>query len=881
MHFRRATSTLTFLALLLLAFLTPFALTQNADAATQSFSDGLHQVGADISPGTYVAENPNGICTVRFTSPHDTQPRNPTFLTRAIITITNQDTAIETINCGDWHPHTRTTPTAKQFTEGTYQVGVDIAPGIYTASQNNGRCLWFNLQNFTHHADPLQTLTWWKVGQPIVHLTKDDTGFYSIRCGTWQLRSTPTPDQPQTQFSDGSHLVNIDIAPGTYVTDSADNNCNWFRTAPFGDSTPDNTGGYVSKGRQTITILPTDTGFHSQGCGTWQPLTNLEPDPADTIGQGTFAVGTDIQPGAYVAEATEGRTCRWFHLSSFAGRSADITSSGNGIVRGITVISPNTTGFRSINCQEWTLIENAPQNITRTSFGDGEHIVNIHIPPGIYTSPGPETGRCSWRRLSGFAGSDSDHIAVRNPVGKNIAEIRETDAIFKSFGCGEWTLFETRSESNRATNFGRGTWAVDIEIDPGTYSANIPLGSTCFWSRLSSFSGQHDAFAATDSSVGHSVTTVRDFDTGFYSDGCGTWNTVPEFDITAKSDMLTIFDDGIYIVNRDIRPGTFIADGINGETCFWSRLTGFDGDDFNRINIYTSAGQAIATVLESDIGFRSFGCGTWRLLSQEAIADDASSRFGDGTYRIGIDIAPGTYTVTNGNESTCKWRRLTDFTWTSGVVVESLASGRKIVEIDEKDLGFASSGCGEWVLTDLNSITQDSPPPTRFGSGSHIVGVHIDPGTYIANPRDDWGCRWRRVTGFGGEHQDTITSGFDDTRWIVTIDSSDTGFVTHGCGTWRSIDITLKLGPYETFKDGSYTVNSDLLPGTYIANVPTQPFINGVPTPTCKWQRVSGFSHAQSDQIESGRGRGRIEVTIAENDVGFLSSGCGQWQRSH
>ena len=904
MHPRRATSTITSLTLLLFALLTPFALTHTAEAATRSFSDGLHRVGTDITPGTYVADNPTGICTVRYSSHSDNQPRNPTFLTRAIITVTDQDSAIETINCGEWRPHSKTAPTAKQFTEGTFQVGVDIAPGIYTASQNDGRCIWFTLRDFTHRTDPDQTLTWWKTGQPIVHITKDVTGFYSIRCGDWQLRSSPNLEQPLTEFSDGSYLVNIDIAPGTYITDSGESNCNWFRTAPFGDRIPDNTGGYASKGHQAITILPSDTGFHSQNCGTWQLRNEHDPtpEPTDTIGQGTFAVGIDIQPGAYVADAVEGRICRWSHLSGFAGRAADIISSGNGLTRGITEISSDTVGFRSVNCGEWMLIEDALPDIN-TTFGDGEHIVNLHMPPGIYTSPGPETGRCTWRRVSGFADSPSDQIAVRNPVGKNIAEISANDAIFKSFGCGEWTLLATPTESNRVKNFSRGTWAVDVEIDPGTYSAVIPLGSVCFWSRLSSFSGEPSAFVVSESSIGHSVMTVRGFDAGFYSDGCGIWNAVSEFATVVESDLLTIFDDGVYIVNRDVRSGTYIAGGTDDETCFWSRLTGFDGDDFNRINVYASAGQAVATILDSDVGFRSFGCGTWRMLSNEDEAprtelaeptsndpsseqsdpmtmSKVSTRFGDGTHRVGVDIAPGVYSVPNSQPFTCKWRRLTDFTWTGGVIVESLTSGRKIVEIAEGDIGFASSGCGEWELIELDDLAPADPAPTRFGSGSYVVGTHIDPGTYVAVPLNDWGCRWRRVSGFSGERNDTIASGFADTRWIVTIDPSDLGFVSHGCGTWRRIDTTLKLGPFDTFSDGNYTVNEDVSPGTYVAVVPKQLFIGGIPTPNCEWRRVAGFGHTEIQVIEQGGGRGRIVVTINENDTGFVSTGCGEWQKA-
>ena len=891
MHTRRATSILT--VIFLAATLTPLAFTQFVSAATtQSFSDGLHQVGTDITPGTYVADIETGICTVRITSSSNEPTRTPTFISRAIITITDDDVTVETINCGEWQPHTKVgkKTLAQQFGEGTYEVGTDIVPGIYTASDSNGRCLWFAIKDFAHHTAPNQTLTWWKVGQPIVQLTDDNVGFYSIRCGTWQIRDSETVEQPLTEFGDGSYLVNIDIDPGNYITNSGDEECNWFRTAPFGDRSPDNTGGYVSKGRQIATILPTDTGFFSEGCGTWQPLSTLDltTAPADVIDQGTFAVGIDIQPGAYVADAQLGRSCRWFHLSGFAGRASDIASSGTGILRGIVEIPADTVGFRSINCGRWTLIENVPEGSSRDNFGDGEHIVNVHLPPGIYTSPGPETGRCSWRRLSGFDGSVANHIAVRNPVGKNIAEISDTDAIFVTFGCGEWAPLDTDAVPLNMPSFGRGTWAVYIDIAPGTYAADVPLGSTCFWSRLSEFSGEPEAFAATQSGVGHSVATIRDFDAGFYSDGCGTWKVVFDDDGDDERDLLETFDDGVYVVHNDISSGTYIADGIEDEICYWSRLTGFDGDAFNRMNVYVSKGQAIATILDSDVGFRSFGCGTWRQMSEgvendgiDGMSDSGSEAtiFADGTYRVGIDVAPGIYIAADSTRSTCRWRRLRDFTWTSGVIVESLAYGIKIAEVGENDLGFTSSGCGRWEPVDLDTTSAEGPQLKRFGSGSYIVGLHIEPGTYYAVPIRNGGCRWRRVTGFGGTSSDAIAGGDSDNRWVVTIESTDVGFVTYGCGVWRSVDNALKLGPFDQFGDGSYRVNEDILPGSYVARVTTQPYVNGRPTPKCAWQRVSGFGQTADDVIEEYSGKGNIVVTISDEDSGFVSSGCGEWRR--
>ena len=893
-------------AKLLLLFVTALAVTltlvafkqpANADIDTQTFTDGTHQVGQDIAPGTYVTQIPSGICSVTITSGNEDE-RRPTFLNRAIITITEKDTQVVTNDCGQWQPHTRQhQQLPKQFSEGTHQIGVDIAPGIYTATGNQGRCLWFTIPDFIYKPNPDLEITWWKTGQPIVEISRDDVGFYSIRCGTWELRESAPPEEPLTEFTDGSHLVGIDIAPGNYTTDSSDKYCNWFRASPISGTAPDNTGGYQSIGRQIATILPTDTGFSSEGCGTWKLVTAQEPEPtpASTIGHGTFAVGTDIQPGAYVADAVQGRLCRWFLLSSFAGRGSDIVASDIGVLRGITEIPANAIGFRSINCGEWTLVENATPPDSTTTFGDGEHIVNIHIQPGIYSAPGPETGRCSWRRISGLSIINSRNLAVRSPVGRNITEISETDSIFETSGCGTWELIAPSDQIETSTTFGKGTWAVDHEIDSGTYRANIPENTVCFWSRLSGFGGTPNEFAATESTVGQAVTTIHNFDIGFYSDGCGTWNVVTDTPTTAETTPKYTFDDGVYITNRDIAPGTYIADGIEGEICYWSRLTGFDGDEFNQFNIYASPGQAIATILETDTGFRSSRCGTWRKITDASQTDENDltrhksllPTFSDGTYEVGIDITPGTYIASSDARSKCRWRRLSDFTWTSGNIVEVIAAGPKIATILPTDIGFASAGCGEWTLLDTHQPSQ-SEPLRRFSDGSYLVDVNIEPGTYYSSPSRLGSCIWRIANDFTGDATAAVIAGKTNDRWIVTIEPTDVGFFTYGCGIWRKIEDRLPLAPYDIFDDGVYRVGAEVVPGNYIAKVPTAPFIDGRPRPTCRWQRVAGFRYAESEVIESDdefltASRSfttiKIEVTIDPADTGFVSSGCGTWRR--
>lgn len=70
--------------------------------------------------------------------------------------------------------------------------------------------------------------------------------------------------------------------------------------------------------------------------------------------------------------------------------------------------------------------------------------------------------------------------------------------------------------------------------------------------------------------------------------------------------------------------------------------------------------------------------------------------FGDGTYIVGSDIAPGTYRAPGGDS--CYWARLSGF---DGTIDDILANNdgqtRPTVTISASDAGFETSGCGTWT----------------------------------------------------------------------------------------------------------------------------------------------------------------------------------------
>jgi hypothetical protein len=178
-----------------------------------------------------------------------------------------------------------------------------------------------------------------------------------------------------------------------------------------------------------------------------------------------------------------------------------------------------------------------------------------------------------------------------------------------------------------------------------------------------------------------------------------------------------------------------------------------------------------------------FWCAPIRPMPEEPTAvptAGATTGFGDGTHKVGIDVQPGTYRSPGGEA--CYWERLRGFS--GDPFADTLASGQDqnyvVVAIDAADKGFRSAGCGTWSA-DLSRVTESD---TTFGPGMFIVGTDIPPGTYESSKGP---CQWQRLSGFGGTLEDQVAHyGPDDTGTaLVTILPSDQGFASsESCGTW-------------------------------------------------------------------------------------------------
>ena len=161
------------------------------------------------------------------------------------------------------------------------------------------------------------------------------------------------------------------------------------------------------------------------------------------------------------------------------------------------------------------------------------------------------------------------------------------------------------------------------------------------------------------------------------------------------ADTHVSFGDGTWIVGKDIKPGTYRAAAPGGD-CYWERQKDFSGG-LNSIiaNGLATGGPIVVTIEGSDKGFSSNGCGDWSDNVKSAVTS-SRTRFGDGIFVVGVDVAPGTYRVDAGNG--CYWERMRNFTGDlNSIIANDNTKGSTIVSISSSDAGFKSERCGDWV----------------------------------------------------------------------------------------------------------------------------------------------------------------------------------------
>ena len=631
--------------------------------------------------------------------------------------------------------------------------------------------------------------------------------------------------------------------------------CVTARLSGFGGSLGEIIANEVGDGRRVVTIAPEDKGFGTTGCGDWRPVFEVTA-PLSAIPEGTWLVGDEIPPGTYSAEG--GDLCYWARLNGFSGELGDIIANNVGAGKQVAEIMSADAGFSSGGCGTWTRAT-SPDPIATT--GPAPTTTNMPSPePDTTTGPTATTTP----KPSPEPAATTGPMPTATPRPEPAATTGPTPS--------------TTSEPG----FGDGTWIVGTDVGPGIYAA--AGGTLCYWSRLSGFGGSLGEIIANEVGGGRTVVTIAPEDKGFETTGCGDWR--PVFEVTAP---LSAIPEGTWLVGDEIPPGTYSAEG--GDLCYWARLNGFSGELGDIIANNVGAGKQVAEIMSADAGFSSGGCGTWtRATSPDPIATTgpaptATPRpepaattgptatttsepgFGDGTWIVGTDVAPGIYAAAGG--SLCYWSRLSGFGGSLGeIIANEVSGGRTVVEIEPDDKGFETAGCGDW-----RPVPQVTAPLSAIPEGTWLAGDEIPAGTYAAEGGD--ACYWARLSGFSGELGDVIANNFGAGKQVVEIMSTDAGFSSGGCGAWTSVTGSEPAATTEStktrepgFGDGTWIVGTDVPPGIYATAGGS----------LCYWSRLSGFGGSLGEIIANEVSGGRTVVEIEPDDQGFETNGCGDWR---
>jgi hypothetical protein len=155
--------------------------------------------------------------------------------------------------------------------------------------------------------------------------------------------------------------------------------------------------------------------------------------------------------------------------------------------------------------------------------------------------------------------------------------------------------------------------------------------------------------------------------------------------------------DGTFEVGKDVQPGTYRTVGNDDGMCYWERDKDAKGDTDSILANDTVAGSSYVTIKPTDKIFTSTDCKDWYPAGADKPSAPKTS-MGDGMYKVGTDIAAGTYKVKGGE--TCYWERSKDaLHGIDSITANDNVTGQAVVTITSKDAYFKTADCGTWKKT--------------------------------------------------------------------------------------------------------------------------------------------------------------------------------------
>lgn len=180
------------------------------------------------------------------------------------------------------------------------------------------------------------------------------------------------------------------------------------------------------QGDETTGASPSDPSESGSGSGSPSPSGDT-PIPGD----GTYRVGSEVQPGVYVGTGSE--ECQYQRLGKMDAGYDDVIVRGL-LDRPVIEIMAGDGGFRTDGCGSWTPLESYSGTLSTEIPGDGLWLVGTDVEPGTYRAEGGEW--CLWQRLEAFA---PELDSVISGGSNKLVTIEEGDLGFVTEGCGAWS----------------------------------------------------------------------------------------------------------------------------------------------------------------------------------------------------------------------------------------------------------------------------------------------------------------------------------------------------------------------------------------------------------------------------------------------------------
>ncbi|MEU6089212.1 hypothetical protein ABZ865_20815 [Streptomyces sp. NPDC047085] len=172
-------------------------------------------------------------------------------------------------------------------------------------------------------------------------------------------------------------------------------------------------------------------------------------------------------------------------------------------------------------------------------------------------------------------------------------------------------------------------------------------------------------------------------------------------DKASEKKKVAFSGDGDFSVGSDVKPGIYRSTGNTDDMCYWERAKDASGDPESLLANDNVSGTSYVTVKPTDKLFKSSGCKDWEAVDPKAKGTPASSMAGNGgMFKVGTDIAPGTYKSTGNADDSCYWERTKDAEHgLDSILANNNVTGTAVVTIRATDAYFKTTGCGDWKKT--------------------------------------------------------------------------------------------------------------------------------------------------------------------------------------